>query len=176
LHGMTADAWSRFVGGPTGYEVIAAGFKYNMTDLAASLGLPQLATIAERWRQREQIWLAYIERLKALPLLLPSPPAPGSRHAYHLFTPLLVLEKLGVDRQTIITALDAENIGVGIHYVPVHQQPYYRQQFGFVGSDFPNASFVGERTISLPLSSAMSEQDVDDMATALTRIFRYYAP
>jgi dTDP-4-amino-4,6-dideoxygalactose transaminase len=175
LHGMTADAWSRFVGGPTGYEVIAAGFKYNMTDLAASLGLPQLTTIEERWRQREQIWRTYTERLKQLPLLLPPPPAAGSRHAYHLFTPLLVLEKLGVDRQTIIAALDAENIGVGIHYIPVHQHPYYRQQFGFVDSDFPNASFVGERTISLPLSSAMSEQDVDDMATALTRIFRYYA-
>ena len=176
LHGMTADAWSRFVGGPTGYEVIAAGFKYNMTDLAASLGLPQLTTIEERWRQREQIWLTYTDRLKQLPLLLPPPPAAGSRHAYHLFTPLLVLEKLGVDRQTIIAALDAENIGVGIHYIPVHQHPYYRQQFGFVDSDFPNASFVGARTISLPLSSAMSEQDVDDMATALTRIFRYYAP
>jgi dTDP-4-amino-4,6-dideoxygalactose transaminase len=175
LHGMTADAWSRFVGGPTGYEVIAAGFKYNMTDLAASLGLPQLTTIEERWRQREQVWRTYTERLKQLPLLLPPPPDAGSRHAYHLFTPLLVLEKLGVDRQTIIAALDAENIGVGIHYVPVHQHPYYRQQFGFVDSDFPNASFVGERTISLPLSSAMSEQDVDDMATALTRIFRYYA-
>ena len=175
LHGMTADAWSRFVGGPTGYEVIAAGFKYNMTDLAASLGLPQLTTIEERWRQREQIWRTYTERLKQLPLLLPPPPDAGSRHAYHLFTPLLVLEKLGVDRQTIIAALDAENIGVGIHYVPVHQHPYYRQQFGFVDSDFPNASFVGARTISLPLSSAMSEQDVDDMATALTRIFRYYA-
>jgi len=172
LHGMTADAWSRFVGGPTGYEVIAAGFKYNMTDLAASLGLPQLTTIEERWRQREQVWLTYTERLKGLPLLLPPPPAASdSRHAYHLFTPLL---GDGIDRQTIITALDAENIGVGIHYVPVHQHPYYRQQFGFVDSDFPNASFVGARTISLPLSSAMSEQDVDDMATALTRIFRYY--
>jgi dTDP-4-amino-4,6-dideoxygalactose transaminase len=173
LHGMTADAWSRFVGGPTGYEVIAAGFKYNMTDLAASLGLPQLTTIEERWRQREQVWLSYNHRLKQLPLLLPPPPTAGSRHAYHLFTPLL--DDIGVDRQTIITALDAENIGVGIHYIPVHQHPYYRQQFGFADADFPNASFVGERTISLPLSSAMSEQDVDDMATALTRIFRYYA-
>ena len=176
LHGMTADAWSRFVGGPTGYEVIAAGFKYNMTDLAASLGLPQLETIEERWRQRKQIWLAYTERLKELPLLLPPPAAQDSRHAYHLFTPLLVLEELGVDRQTIIAALDAENIGVGIHYVPVHQHPYYRQQFGFADSDFPNAAFVGERTLSLPLSSATTEQDVDDVATALIRIFRYYAP
>ncbi len=176
LHGMTADAWSRFVDGPRGYEVIAAGFKYNMTDLAASLGLPQLATVEERWRKREQIWLTYTERLKDLPLLLPPSPAADSRHAYHLFTPLLLLEELGVDRQTIVAALDAENIGVGVHYVPVHQHPYYRQQFGFVDSDFPNAAFVGERTISLPLSSATTQQDVDDIATALSRIFRYYAP
>ncbi|MGB8768196.1 MAG: DegT/DnrJ/EryC1/StrS family aminotransferase [Candidatus Korobacteraceae bacterium] len=175
LHGMTADAWTRFVGSPTGYEIIAAGFKYNMTDLAASLGLPQLMTIEERWRKREQIWLKYTDGLKGLPLLLPPPAAPGSRHAYHLFTPLLVLEELGVNRQTIIAALDAENIGVGIHYVPVHQHPYYRQHFGFVDSDFSNASFVGERTISLPLSSATSQHDVDDVVTALTRIFRYYA-
>ncbi len=175
LHGMTADAWSRFVGGPTGYEVIAAGFKYNMTDLAAALALPQLATIEERWRKREQIWQIYTKRLKELPMVLPPPSATDSRHAYHLFTPLLELEELGVDRQTIIAALDAENIGIGIHYVPVHQHPFYRQQFGFVDSDFPNAAFVGERTISLPLSSATSQQDVDDVATALTRIFRYYA-
>ncbi len=175
LHGMTADAWSRFVGAPTGYEVIAAGFKYNMTDLAAALALPQLATIEERWRKREQIWQIYTERLKELPMVLPPASATDSRHACHLFTPLLELEELGVDRKTIIAALDAENIGVGIHYIPVHQHPFYRQQCGFVDSDFPNAAFVGERTISLPLSSATSQQDVDDVATALTRIFRYYA-
>jgi dTDP-4-amino-4,6-dideoxygalactose transaminase len=175
LHGMTADAWTRFVGGPTGYEVIAAGFKYNMTDLTAALGLPQLATIEERWQRREEIWLRYAERLKDLPLVVPPPVDRESRHAYHLFAPLLVLEEFGVDRQAIVTALDAENIGVGIHYVPVHQHPYYRQQFGFVDSDFPNASFVGERTISLPLSPAISIQDVDDVAAALARIFHHYA-
>ena len=74
----------------------------------------------------------------------------------------------------MIAALDAENIGVGIHYVPVHQHPYYRQHFGYQDSDFPNATFVGERTLSLPLSPSMSEQDVTDVVTALTRIFRYY--
>src|SRR5208283_1973592 len=91
LHGMTADAWSRFVGGPVGYEVIAAGYKYNMTDMAAALGLPQLAKIEEHWQQRQQIWSLYNERLKGLPLLLPQSTEPGSRHAYHLYTPLLML-------------------------------------------------------------------------------------
>ena len=103
------------------------------------------------------------------------PPSAESRHAYHLYTPLLILEELGVGRTEIIAALEAENIGIGIHYVPVHQQPYYRQQFGLEDSDFPNATFVGERTLSLPLSPTMSEQDVSDVVTALTRICRYYA-
>ena len=136
LHGMTADAWSRFVGGPSGYEVIAAGFKYNMTDLAAALGLPQLAKIEDHWRQRERVWSQYNQQLKELPLMLPTDTEPESRHAYHLYTPLLKLEELRVGRAEVIAALEAENIGVGIHYVPVHQQPYYQaavriQGFGF---------------------------------------------
>jgi len=173
LHGMTADAWSRFVGGPSGYEVVAAGFKCNMTDVAAALLLPQLDAIEEHWRRREILWRAYNERLAGSPLQLPAPLEPDSRHACHLYTPLLMLPEIGGTREQIIAALDAENIGAGIHYVPVHQQPYYRERFGFTDSDFPNATFVGERTVSLPLSPAMSEQDVDDVATALTRIFRY---
>ncbi len=174
LHGMTADAWSRFVGGPSGYEVVAAGFKYNMTDVAAALALPQLASVEQHWRQREQVWLTYQERLAGLPLQLPPTTGAASRHAYHLYTPLLSLEEITLPREKVIAALDAENIGVGIHYIPVHQHPYYRQRFGFSDSDFPNASWIGERTISLPLSSAMSTQDVADVANALTRIFRYY--
>lgn len=175
LHGMTADAWSRFVGGPSGYEVVEAGFKYNMTDLAAALGLPQLAKIEERWQRRQQLWSQYNKQLKQLPLLLPAVNEPESRHACHLYTPLLKLEELRSGRSEIIAALEAENIGVGIHYLPVHQHPYYRRQFGFEDADFPNATFVGERTISLPLSPAMSERDVADVATAMTRICRYYS-
>lgn len=176
LHGMTADAWSRFVGGPTGYEVVEAGFKYNMTDVAAALALPQLEAVEEHWKRRELVWQMYSERLSGLPLQLPAAPEEGSRHAYHLYTPLLRLEDISVPRDRIIAAIDAEGIGVGIHYVPVHQHPYYRRRFGFENSDFPNATFVGERTLSLPLSPAMSEQDVVDVASALTRIFRYYKP
>ena len=176
LHGMTADAWSRFVGGPSGYEVVAAGFKYNMTDVAAALALPQLDSIEERWQQRERLWHVYDQRLTGLPFVLPAATQPDSRHAYHLYTPLLEREEIGASRQQIIAALDAENIGVGIHYVPVHQQPYYRGRFRFSDDDFPSASFVGERTISLPLSAGMSEQDVEDVATALTRILRHYKP
>jgi dTDP-4-amino-4,6-dideoxygalactose transaminase len=171
---MTADAWSRFTGGPTGYEVVDAGFKYNMTDLAASLALPQLHAVEENWKRRELVWQMYNERLSGLPLQLPAPPDPNSRHAYHLYTPLLKLNEIAVGRDKIVAAVDADGIGVGIHYVPVHQHPYYRQHFGLRDSDFPNASRVGERTISLPLTPAMSEQDVADVASALSRILRYY--
>ena len=174
LHGMTADAWSRFVGGPCGYEVVEAGFKYNMTDLAAALAVPQLRSAEEHFSRRQQIWRSYNECLRGLPLRLPPAPESDSRHACHLYTPLLSLEESGASREQIIAALDAENIGVGIHYLPVHQQPYYRRCFGFRDEDFPTASYVGERTISLPLSPAMSEQDVHDVANALSRIFRYY--
>jgi dTDP-4-amino-4,6-dideoxygalactose transaminase len=103
-------------------------------------------------------------------------PGVNSKHAYHLYTPLLKLDEISATRQDIIAALDAEGIGVGIHYIPVHQHPYYRQRFGFRDSDFPNATFVGERTLSLPLTPAMSEQDVADVATALSRILRYHKP
>ena len=174
LHGMTADAWSRFVGGPSGYEVVAAGFKYNMTDVAAALALPQLDSVHKNWQQREKLWRVYNKRLAALPLQLPAACKLDSRHACHLYTPLLALEEIGASREQVIAALDAENIGVGIHYVPVHQQPYYRQRLGLRDTDFPNATYVGERTISLPLSAGMSERDVDDVAGALKRIFRYY--
>jgi dTDP-4-amino-4,6-dideoxygalactose transaminase len=174
LQGMTADAWSRFVGGPTGYEVVAAGFKYNMTDVAAAIALPQLDSVSENWQRRQSLWHSYGERLAGLPLQLPAATEPESRHAYHLYTPLLELDQISASREQIVAALDAENIGVGIHYVPVHQQPYYRTKFRFTDDDFPNATFVGERTISLPLAAGMTERDVEDVATALRRIFRYY--
>jgi len=175
LHGMTADAWSRFTDAASGYQVVAAGFKYNMTDLSASLGLPQLAAVEERWHKRRQLWALYDEQLKDLPLLLPPPVEADSRHACHLYTPLLDMERTKVTRDQVIAALEAENIGAGVHYVPVHQQPYYRERFGFTDTDFPNALFVGERTFSLPLSPTMSEEDVIDVKTALARIFRHYA-
>jgi dTDP-4-amino-4,6-dideoxygalactose transaminase len=175
LHGMTADAWTRYVGGDSGYQVLEAGFKYNMTDIAAALGLPQLAEIEERWKRREMIWHLYANRLKDLPLILPPPPEPDTRHAYHLYSPLLVPELIKVERKSVIAALRAEHILVGIHFVPVHLHPYYRRRFGFRASDFPNASFVGKRTFSLPLTPDLSDEDVSDVCTALTRVLRYFA-
>jgi dTDP-4-amino-4,6-dideoxygalactose transaminase len=175
LHGMSADAWTRMTHGANEYQVREAGFKYNMTDMAAALGSPQLAQAEDRWKRREQVWRALDAGLKDLPLRLPVPVERGTRHAYHLYTPLLMLESLLIDRSQVLAALRAENILAGIHYVPVHVQPYFRKLLGHTPADFPQAAFVGIRTISLPLSPGMSAEDVSDVCTALARILRHFA-
>ncbi len=174
LHGMTADAWSRFVGGPSGYEVVAAGFKYNMTDVAAALALPQLESVEENWRRREQLWSLYNERLAGLPLQPPAPTSPESRHAHHLYTPLLMLEDSGHARANHRRA----------------RRRKHRRRHSLCSASISSRTTVSDSVsltpiflmqrrsasarISLPLSAGMSAQDVEDVVTALTRIFRYY--
>ena len=174
-NGVATSAWTRFAGDVAGYEVLAAGYKYNMTDMEAALGLPQLPLLDERQSKREQLWHAYDCDLRALPVILPSIGDSANRHAFHLYTPLLQLEKLSVGRDAIVAAMEAENIGVGIHYEPVHVQPFWIERYGKRDGDFPNATYIGERTISLPLSVGMTESDVADVCAAFTRILRYYA-
>jgi dTDP-4-amino-4,6-dideoxygalactose transaminase len=174
-NGIATNAWERFAGGLAGYEVSAPGFKYNMTDIDAALGLPQLPLLKERWRQRERLWLAYNKGLAGLPVILPQSGDPGSRHAYHLYTPLLRLEALSVGRQHILAAMETENIGVGIHYEPVHAQPFYQKKFDYRDTDFPNSTYIGERTISLPLTAGMTVDDVSDVCRAFARILRHYS-
>jgi dTDP-4-amino-4,6-dideoxygalactose transaminase len=174
LHGMSSDAWTRFVSSSFGYRVAQPGFKYNMTDLGAALGLVQLEGVEDRWQQRQRVWRAYADGLKGLPLLLPPEPELGTRHAYHLYTPLLDKNEARVSRDVFVQGLAAENMGVGIHYEPIHRQAYYRRRFGFRSLDFPNAAFVGKRTFSLPLSPDMSAQDVSDVCMAIKRLLLYY--
>jgi dTDP-4-amino-4,6-dideoxygalactose transaminase len=174
-NGIATNAWTRFVTEHPGYEVSAPGFKYNMTDVDAALGLPQVPLLEERWRQRERLWSAYNEKLNELPLRLPETPDPGNRHACHLYTPLLRLEDLSVGRRQIVDAMEAEHIGVGVHYEPVHAQPFYMQKYAYRDHDFPNATYIGERTISLPLTAGMTLDDVSDVCRAFARILRYYA-
>src|SRR5271165_6893980 len=124
-NGVATSAWTRFSGDSAGYEVRVAGYKYNMTDMEAALGLPQLPLLEERWQQRKRLWRAYDEKLGALPLVLPSLGSSNNQHACHLYAPLLQLEKLTVPRARIVAAMEAEHIGVGIHYEPVHTQPFF---------------------------------------------------
>jgi dTDP-4-amino-4,6-dideoxygalactose transaminase len=165
--GMTSHAWNRLHDGHPGYRVVAAGFKYNMTDLAASLGLVQLRAVEERWNRRNALWHAYNDRLQGSDLILPLAPDQLGRHGCHLYTPLLPLDKIKLTRNEVIMAMRSKGIGVGVHYVPVHQQPYYKKRYGYQASDFPNSTWVGRRTISLPLTAAMNEADVTRVSDVL---------
>jgi dTDP-4-amino-4,6-dideoxygalactose transaminase len=175
LHGMDTDAWSRSVRHSYGYQVAYLGFKYNMTDMSAAMGSVQLAQVEPRWLLRERLWVEYTEQLGDLPVVLPAPPESGTRHAYHLFSIVLKPGVLAVGRDTVLAALYAENIGAGIHYEPVHKQPYYQQQFGWLPGDFPHASHIGENTLSLPLAADLTPRDVTGVCDALRRIVTYYS-
>jgi len=171
LHGMSKDAWRRFSDtGYKHYEIIHGGYKYNMMDIQAAIGIHQLKRIDTCWRKRKAVWQIYDNAFQDLPCTLPPPPEPATTHAYHLYTPLLDIEALGKPRDEVLSALTAENIGVGVHYIPVHRHPFYRKMFGWQKGDFPNAEWVGDRTLSLPLSAALENQDVEDVCNAFKKV------
>jgi dTDP-4-amino-4,6-dideoxygalactose transaminase len=175
LHGMSNDAWRRFSDeGYRHYQVVHAGYKYNMMDIQAAIGIEQLKRVESNWRKREKIWLQYSSCFRDLPCELPADIEENSRHAYHLFTLLLDLDRLKVSRDHVLCALTAENIGVGVHYNPVHFHPYYRDRYNWKAGDYPNAEYIGERTVSLPLSAALADQDVVDVCNSVRRILKYY--
>jgi dTDP-4-amino-4,6-dideoxygalactose transaminase len=168
LHGMNRDAWKRF--GNSGYkhyDVVDAGFKYNMTDLQSAIGIHQLQRVEKNWLRREQIWERYTQALASLPLTLPAPNAPNTRHAYHLYTILVDEAQTGISRDDFLEAMVAQNIGVGVHYQSLPQYPYYRNRFGWRPEDYPMALSVGQQTVSLPLSAKMTDADVEDVIAAV---------
>ena len=173
LHGMSKDAWKRFSDeGYKHYQVIHAGYKYNMMDIQAAMGIHQLKRVDTYWKHRQAIWERYNEAFKDLPCIIPAEPEPNTRHAYHLYTPLIDIDRMEKNRDWVLNALTAENIGVGVHYLPVHLHPFYRKTFGWKEEDFPNAEWIGERTLSLPLSAALSEKDVEDVIEAFRKVLR----
>jgi dTDP-4-amino-4,6-dideoxygalactose transaminase len=171
LHGMSADAWRRYSDeGFIHYDVVEPGFKYNLTDLAASIGLHQLTGVEDRWARRQEIWRIYDRDLGDLPLHLPAPPAPGTRHALHLYTCLVDDQRTQVTRDQVLGRLHALRIGGGVHYRPVHQHPWYSRTYGARTGSLPHAEWVGARTLSLPLSAGMSDGDAADVVRALRLI------
>jgi len=171
LHGMSKDAWKRF--GDEGfkhYYLVECGYKYNMMDLQAAIGIHQLARIERNWERRARIWQRYNEAFASLPLVLPSDPEPGTRHAYHLYTVLVDEARTGISRDFFLDAMTRENIGVGVHYLSMPEHPYYQERFGWKPEDYPQAMRVGRQTVSLPLSPRLSEADVEDVITAVRRV------
>lgn len=171
LHGMSTDAWKRFSDeGYKHYQVVYAGFKYNMMDLQAAIGIHQLSRIDKYWKLRQTIWNRYNDAFKDLPVFIPAPVEPNTRHAYHLYTILLDIDKLNISRDKFLEEMTKRNIGVGVHYIALHLHPYYQQNFGYKKGVFPNAECISERTTSLPLSAKLTDSDVKDVINAIYKI------
>ena len=172
LHGMTKDAWRRFSdAGYKHYQVVEAGFKYNMMDLQAAIGIHQLQRVTEGWQRRKEIWSKYQAAFESLPVTRPSEPEPDTRHAYHLYTLLIDQESGGIDRDEFMERLTRQGIGVGVHYLSLASHPHYQERFGWRLEDYPVAAAIGESTVSLPLSSRLTDTEVDRVIEATERAF-----
>jgi len=175
LHGMSRDAWKRYSKkGYWYYEVKYAGFKYNMTDIQASMGTHQLKKLDKFINKREKISQFYNKSFKNLPEIRVPVVRKYVKHARHLYSIMLDLDKLKIDRGQFFKALDAENIGTSVHFIPVHLHPYYRDKFNFKRGDYPNSEYVFDRIISLPLHPAMTKKDKEDVVMAVKKIILYY--
>ncbi len=171
LHGMSKDAWKRFSDeGYRHYEVVGAGFKYNMTDIEAALGIHQLARVEENLVRREEIWRRYDEAFADLAVEGPPPPAPGTRHGRHLYTLRVEEGRCLLSRDRFLAALHAEGIGTGVHYRSLTEHAFYRSTLGLGEGACPAAEDAGRRILSLPLSAALSDGDVDDVIEAVRRV------
>ncbi|HEX7511596.1 MAG TPA: DegT/DnrJ/EryC1/StrS family aminotransferase [Chitinivibrionales bacterium] len=174
LHGMTKDAWKRFSDeGYKHYQVVEAGFKYNMTDLQAAIGLHQVKRIERYWKRRREIWNAYHRLLSNLPVGVPQEPSDDCSHAYHLFALRISASSGGISRDEFLNAMTFHNIGVGVHYLSIPEHPYYQRRFGWKPQDYPNAMALGRETVSLPLSPILLDEDVNDVIGAVKKIVNY---
>jgi dTDP-4-amino-4,6-dideoxygalactose transaminase len=173
FHGMDREAWDRFgKKGNQHYEIIAPGYKYNMTDIQAALGLHQLKELDGFIRRRTELALRYNRLLVDWPQwTLPAAPAYSHLHAWHLYTPLINPDAAKMDRDEFMQGMKERNIGTGLHYHAVHLYRYYRKHFGFKHGDFPNAETISDRIVSLPLFPAMTDADQDRVIAAMADLF-----
>lgn len=175
LHGMDIGAWQRYAkSGQLHYEIVVPGFKYNMTDLAAALGLCQLRKLDRFIKVRQEYARMLTAELSNLEELILPADATAHRHAWHLYPVMVRPERLRTDRDGVMTALIAENIGIGVHFRPLHLYPFYREKYGYRKGMLPRAEFVGERVFSVPLSPKLSLGDVRSIVTAVRKVIGYY--
>ena len=170
LHGLSLGAWQRFSdAGFKHYEVVEPGFKYNMTDVQAALGLHQLPRLDAWIERRAELWARYDASLADLPVTTPPPAEPNMTHARHLYQVSIVLD-VPLTRDQLLDGLTARRIGTGVHYRGVHLHPFYRERYQLRPEQFPVATAISERTLSLPLSPKVTEADQDDVVAALTEL------
>jgi perosamine synthetase len=169
-HGTSSDARRRHSEGGWHYEMVLLGFNYRLTDIACALGISQLKKVDENLSRRREIANCYGASFRDLPGIALPVVRDDVKPAWHLYPIRLNLEKLAADRSEIFRALRAENIGVNVHYIPVHLHPYYRERFGYCGGEYPVAERAYERLISLPMFHGMSHRDVEDVIAAVKKV------
>ncbi|MFN8468696.1 MAG: DegT/DnrJ/EryC1/StrS family aminotransferase [Caldilineaceae bacterium] len=171
LHGISKDAWKRYTAeGSWYYEILAPGYKYNMTDVAAAMGIAQLRKAERMWQRRCEIAHRYSAVFQRLPQLQTPYAGEAHQHAWHLYMLQLHLDMLRIGRAEFVDQLKQYNIGASVHFIPLHIHPYYREQYGYAPEQFPVALREYQREISLPIYSKMSDQDVQDVIDAVTAI------
>ncbi|NJL17650.1 MAG: DegT/DnrJ/EryC1/StrS family aminotransferase [Nitrospira sp.] len=162
LHGLSRDAWNRYSAqGSWYYEILSPGFKYNLTDIAAALGLAQLKKCERFWKGRERITALYHEGFQDLPEIICPPTASHVQHGWHLYVIQLDVDRLRIGRDEFIRELQQAGVGCSVHFIPLHLHPYHRDRGGYQPDDFPVASKAFQRIISLPLYSKMTEDEVN---------------
>lgn len=168
LHGMSRDAFDRFTATVPSwyYEIVAPGFKYNLTDIAAAIGIHQLRRATAFQKRRAALAAQYDAALAGLPVILPPRAPTGDLHAWHLYV-LRLTDAAPISRDALIERLFAAGIGCSVHYIPLHLQPYWRERYGLVPEAFPHSQRAFERTLSLPLYTRMTDADVQRVAAAL---------
>ena len=173
LHGINRDVFDRFTAKTPSwyYEIVAPGYKYNLTDIAAAIGIHQLRRVHEFQLKRARIVAAYDEALADLPVVRPPHPPAGDTHSWHLYVCRLA-DSVTVDRNTFVERMYAQGIGCSVHYIPLHLQPYWRDTYGLTAGMFPVSQRVYERTFSLPLYTRMTEADVARVAAAVQNALR----
>lgn len=172
LHGINRDVWDRYTSRKPNwyYEVVAPGFKYNMTDLIGAIGIQQLRKVNRFQRRREEIASQYTAGFSDLPLRTPCVVRPDDIHAWHLYVIQLELEKINISRDEFIEKMSERGIGTSVHFIPLHLHPYWRDRYGFKPDDFPIALDCYKRAVSLPIYSRMTDQQVDRVITAVQSI------
>lgn len=171
LHGLSRDAWKRYTNqGSWYYEIVAPGFKYNLTDMAAALGLSQLQKADRFWKARERYAALYAEGFRDVPEIEPLGIHADVQHAWHLYVIQLDLDRLALTREAFIERLQQRQIGCSVHFIPLHLHPFYRDTWGYRAEEFPVASRAFHRMVSLPLYSKMSDTDIQRTIEAVREI------
>lgn len=175
LHGLSQDAWNRYAsGGSWDYKIVAPGYKYNLTDIAAAIGVHQLARAEAMRVSRESFAFYYSEAMRDIEELELPQHDENRIHSWHLFPIRLRLERLSIDRNTFVDRLKESQVGCSVHWRPLHLHPYYQETFGWQGEEFPHANHLWERLISLPIFPGMEPEEIDHVIEVVSDLCRRF--